>query len=80
MMYFNATKTVYKKENNKWVKTYETDNLEIIYTSLANELIAKKINQCTYIKSIKRIPMYDGTQKIVIYQNNDIKTIYHIHN
>lgn len=46
----------YKKENNnKWSVTYTDNNECNVFRSLAADLTAKKVNKCTYIKSIKRV-------------------------
>ena len=68
--------TVYIKENNKYVETYTTTNFEIIYRRLTEELIAKKINRCKYIQSIKRTNLYNGYQQITVYETNGIKAEY----
>ena len=51
--------------------TWETTNRGQVYESLAGELIAKKMNACTYIKRIKRTQNYDGTVTITVYYADD---------
>ena len=63
-------------------KTYEVtrvveDRVEI-YESLARDLINKKINACTYIKSIKRVQLYNGFEKITVNYDNNVRRIYTI--
>lgn len=63
-------------------KTYEVtrvveDRVEI-YESLARDLISKKINACTYIKSIKRVQLYNGFEKITVNYDNNVRRIYTI--
>lgn len=69
-----------KKVNKKWVETFTcTDELEV-YKALTSDLIAKKINACQYIKTIKRTPNYDGTQTITVTYDNDCRSIYTVKN
>ena len=68
--------TVYIKENNKYIETYATTDAETIYKRLAEELIAKKINCCKWIQSIKRVNLYNGYQKITVHETNGIKAEY----
>ena len=68
--------TVYIKENNKYIETYSTVDPLIIYQRLTNSLIAKKINACQWIKSIKRVNLYNGYQKIIVLENNGCKSEY----
>lgn len=71
-------KTVEIKNGKAWVVEFvDTDEL-LVYKSLTDDLIAKKINQCSYIKSIKRTQLYNGTQKITVVYNNDCRAIYEI--
>lgn len=68
--------TVYIKENNKYIETYATTDPETIYRRLTEELIAKKINCCKWIQSIKRVNLYTGYQKITVHETNGIKAEY----
>lgn len=66
------------KEGSKWIESRkETDALEI-YRSLAFDLINKKIHNASFIRSIKRVPQYDGTQKITVTYDNQVRSIYQI--
>ena len=66
------------KSGSKWatISTY-TDHAEI-YEFLTHDLIAKKINACPYIKSIKRVNNYDGTQTITVTYDSTTRNIYTI--
>ena len=68
------------KNGRNWEQTYVTyDELEI-YKSLSRDLTAKKICQASYIKSIKRVNMYDGSAKIIVTYDNDCRNIYNVEN
>jgi tRNA U55 pseudouridine synthase TruB len=71
---------VYIKKNTKPWLSYETRNESEIYKRLTETLIAKKINCCKWVKSIKRENLYNGYQKITVNQANGIKEIYIIKN
>jgi len=60
-----------KKEGNKWVTTFVSNDPSYVYERLTNELIAKKINNAPYIRSIKRTNLYNGYQKITATYRND---------
>lgn len=64
--------TVYK---NKSV-IYQSIDTAIIFRRLAGDLIHKKINNGKYIRSIKRVNLYNGYIKITVYQPGDVKTEY----
>lgn len=72
-----AKRVVEVKRNGKYVpEQYVEQNGEEVYRYLANDLIAKKLNQCTYIRSIKRRNNYDGTQTVTVTYDNDVRAIY----
>lgn len=60
---------VYKAENTC------TDTTEV-YKALSNDIIAKKVNGCTYIKSIRREPLYNGYQRIIVTYDNKVRRVY----
>lgn len=62
--------------NGKWTQTAKTEDYTTIYYSLARDLTAKKINGCTWIKSIKRVQLYTGYIKIIVTLFNGYRTIY----
>lgn len=70
----------YKKTGSHWKSTFIDKNPETVYQSLALDLIAKKINECSYITKITRRNNYDGTQTITVYYSNDIKQEYVVKN
>ena len=67
--------TVYIRNGNKYIETYSATDPAIIYRQLTTSLIAKKINCCNWIKSIKRVNLYNGYIEITV---NDItgKSVY----
>lgn len=65
-----------KKTGRNWETTYETRDIALIYEILARDLISKKLNNCTYIKSIKRNTNYDGTQNILVTYDNNTRSLY----
>ena len=72
--------TIEVKNGKKWdVSRIVTDELEV-YQSLSADIIAKKINGATWVKSIKRVSNYDGTQNITVTYDNDCRSIYTVKN
>lgn len=63
---------------NGYTTTWETYDAARIYDDLAHEIIAKKINQCTWIRSIKRQPLYTGYDRIIITMDNGDRKVYTI--
>lgn len=73
----NTAKCTYEeKTRNGYTVTWETTDAEQVYSDLSHELISKKINACTYIRSIKRTPLYNGTQKITVTYDHGGRRIY----
>ena len=70
--------TVYIKDGKNYVETYTTTDPANIYQRLTNTLIAKKINCCKWVRSIKRVNLYNGYQKITVLQDNGVKEEYTI--
>lgn len=68
--------TVYIKNGKNYIETYSSNDPETIYKRLSGEMIAKKLNCCKWIKSIKRVNLYNGYQKIIVLQENNIKSEY----
>lgn len=65
----------FDKRGKNLVETFSSDDTEYVYKRLADELIAKKINCCRWIKSIKRENLYNGFQRItVVYNHGDNAT------
>lgn len=67
-----AIEIVYEKQGRNLVETWRTENPLEVYKRLSGLLIAKKINQCSYIKSITRENNYTGNQTIWIRFDNGI--------
>lgn len=59
------------KEGRNWIECFSTEDPAEVYKFLAEELIAKKINACTYIRSIKRQNLYNGHQRITVTYSAD---------
>ena len=71
--------TIEKKQGKKWIVTYQAeDNSAYLYRRLSHDLIAKKINNCGYIKSIRRHPLYNGFTNIIVTYDNDVRATYTI--
>jgi hypothetical protein len=68
--------TVYIKDGKNYIENYSTTDATRIYQLLTNDLISKKINCCKWIKSIKRENLYNGYQKITVFQENGGKSEY----
>lgn len=64
------------KRNNAWIDTFSDYNETDVYKSLSRDLIAKKINQCRYIKSIKRRQNYNGYITIIVTYDNNVRSVY----
>lgn len=67
---------VFDKVNGKWVETYRNGNEVDVYKDLASNLAAKKIHQCSYIRSIKHRCNYDGTRTYTVLYTNNVKREY----
>lgn len=74
----NVKRIMEKKTGKGYETTYETSIPELVYESLAKDLISKKICACTWIKSIKRIQNYNGTITIIVNYNNNTRSVYTI--
>lgn len=68
--------TCYVKEGKTFKEVYTTTDPETIFRRLSGDLIAKKLNACNYIRSIKRANLYNGYQKITVTGDNGTKTEY----
>jgi len=71
------TRISQKKTGKTWVNTYIDNDAASVYKSLSIDMIAKKINQARYIKSIKRIQYYTHVEIIVTYDNN-VRSLYYV--
>lgn len=71
--------TIEKKQGRKWIVTYQKqDSSAYFYHCLSHDLIAKKINQCRYIKRISRKSLYNGYSNIIVLYDNDVRATYTI--
>lgn len=71
---------VYTKINGKYVEQHSNDDPLYVYQRLSEDLIAKKINCCTYIRKITRTNLYNGYAQIAVNYDNNVKIIYTIKN
>lgn len=67
-----------EKKAGKYVTTFTNVNENTVHEDLAKELIAKKINACTWIKSIKRTQLYNGYVKITVTYDHGGRRNYFI--
>lgn len=72
--------TVYTKDGKTYNESLTTDDKLTVYQRLTENLIAKKINACTYIRSIKRMNLYNGFQRLTVYMDNGVKVEYIVKN
>lgn len=80
MKAYEIKKVIEIKDGKKWIISRTVTDPETVYTSLAHDLIAKKINACLYIKTIRRIPNYNGSQNIIITYDNNVRATYTVAN
>ena len=66
------------KVNGKWETIFIWENPESVYNGLMHDLIAKKLEQCTYITRIQRIQKYNGFIEIIVNYASDVRRIYTI--
>ena len=59
-----------EKTKGGYIETYRQDDEIAVYSELAAELIAKKINSCSWIRSIQRKPLYNGFDEITVYYDH----------
>ena len=64
----------FDKRGRNYVETFASDDKLYIYKRLADELIAKKINCCRWIKSFKRENLYNGFQRITVVYDHGSAT------
>lgn len=73
----NVYRTAQKKIGNAWIYTYIDNDAASVYRALSADLVQKKINKCSYIKSIKRSQRYTHVEIVVTYDNNT-RSIYYV--
>lgn len=64
------------KVGSEYVTKWTTEDEARIYDDLAHELIAKKVNKCLWIRSIKRLPLYNGYDHIIVTYDHGGRRIY----
>ena len=64
------------KKGNIYTDSVFCDDVHMVHEYLMHDLIAKKLNCCSYIKSIRRVSNYDGTQNITVTYDNNCRRIY----
>lgn len=69
-----------EKQGRAFVTTWECDDAMQVYDDLTHELIAKKLNGCSWIKSIKRVPLYNGFDRITVYYDHGGRRVYTVTN
>jgi hypothetical protein len=74
----NINVTTEVKKGKTYEATYTNDNAAEVYERLAQDLISKKLNECRWIKSIKRVQLYNGFVKIIVTYDNDCRNTYTI--
>jgi hypothetical protein len=67
-----------KKVGNKWVETSRNENPEFVHKMLMDDLIAKKLCNCNWIKSIAYKPQYNGTSVIIVTNDNGYRAVFTI--
>ena len=67
-------------EKGNFSPSWKSEDVAKVYKDLAEELINKKINACTYIKSIRREQLYNGFINITVLYDHGGKRIYTINN
>lgn len=71
------TRTIEVKNGKKWdVSFIETEN---VHSNLSTDLIAKKIDGCTWIKSIRNTYHGNGTRTILVDYGNGTRARYFLH-
>ena len=70
--------TVEVKNGKNYEVTRVCEDRAYVYESLARDMVNKKICCCTYIKSIKRVNLYNGFEKIIVSYDNNVRTTYTI--
>lgn len=66
------------KKARSWKVIWETDNEARVHEELMRDLVAKKLHECTYIKSIKETTDYTGYRTITVTYDNDTRRRYRI--
>ena len=76
---FVIQKLVHKTPSQRvWVDESINDNPEQVYSSLAKDMVAKKLHKCGYIQSIRERSNYDGTRDVTVTYDNGVRRVYTI--
>ena len=67
-----------EKKGRKYEVTNRVEDETEVYKRLSNDMISKKICNCTYIRSITRSQLYYGFVNIYVSYTNGIRCTYHI--
>ena len=78
MKNLEVSKQIFVKSGRNYELTYTNTNAAEVYADLAQAMISKKLNGCSYIRSIKRVPLYNGYQRIDILYTNETKVAFTI--
>ena len=70
------SKVLQVKDGKCYKEIYRTENEAEVYEALANDLIAKNLNNTSSIKNIRKNDNYDGTQEIIIIYATEVQAIY----
>ena len=68
--------TIEVKNGKKYEVERVIENRAEVYESLARDMVNKKLCCCNYIKSIKRVNLYNGFEKIIVNYDNDVRRVY----
>jgi len=69
-----------KTSKNAWEKKFYTEDVFEVYKDLSNDLIHKKLHNCSYITRITDESNYDGTRTITAYYTDGVKGVYIVAN
>ena len=67
-----------EKDGRTYTETFRCEDELQVYKDLAHELVSKKLNECRWIKSIKRRPLYNGFDEITVTYDHGGRRIYTI--
>lgn len=65
-----------KAPNGMYRETYYTEDKLSVYEELSNRLIAKKIDHCKWITSVRKVSLYNGFEKIYVSYDNHTRDIF----
>lgn len=72
----NVSRTIEKWDGSKWTFNSINRDAGLVYEYLSNDLIAKKINKCSYITRITRRQNYNGTATITVNYSDNVRALY----